>query len=134
MKNRTPVIEVINVPGWTQPSFNKLHLLTRLLLRVKSAFWRSKSFLNVFFYIKKTKAVFFTKFTNYDIKISNSPSSRTLTILKIKKKKASDFKKKKFKKTARYLKNFRITCESCLELSWPHVTLQSISSFMGALP
>ena len=134
MKNRTPVIEVINVPGWTQPSFNKLHLLTRLLLRVKSAFWRSKSFLNVFFYIKKTKAVFFTKFTNYDIKISNSPSSRTLTILKIKKKKAPDFKKKKFKKMARYLKNFRITCESCLELSWPHVTLQSISSFMGALP
>ena len=55
MKNRTPVIEVINVPGWTQPSFNKIHLLTRLFLRVKSAFWRSKSFLKVFFFIKKLK-------------------------------------------------------------------------------
>ena len=119
MKNRTPVIEVINVPGWTQPSFNKLHLLTRLLLRVKSAFWRSKSFLNVFFYIKKTKAVFFTKFTNYDIKISNSPSSRTLTILKIKKKKLLTLKKKNLKKRPGTLKILGLRANPALNFRGP---------------
>ena len=67
------------------------------------------------------------------IKIANSPSSRFLTILKIKEKMLLTLKKYIFKKTARYLQNFRITCESSFEPLWPRVTLLSISSFMRSL-
>ena len=71
--------------------------------------------------------------TKSQIKIANSPSSRTLTILKIKEKMLLTLKKYVFKKTARYLHNFRITCESSFQCLWPRVTLLSISSFMRSL-